>query len=293
MDCCHLSVDGIVVESSTGDHQLIRQTRTLKRQNMLQEISRLNRILPIIGFGTWELTGQECISSIDHALRIGYRHIDTAQIYHNEKEVGKGINQSGVDRNHVFITTKIAAENLVPSRIVSSTLASLQDLDTPYVDLLLIHWPTEEMDLEACLDTMFELQEKRHVKNIGVSNFTPKMFRRAISHGPLLTNQVHFSPHHQQWKNLNAARRENIPLTAHSPLDQGDIPNDKRLAEIGVKYHKSAAQVALRWLIQLGHMAVIPKAASEKHRMENMEIFDFELTRDDMRAIRDLGNTNA
>jgi 2,5-diketo-D-gluconate reductase B len=245
-------------------------------------------IMPVIGLGTWDMTGSRCISSVANALNIGYRHIDTAQIYGNEREVGKGIRQSEIKRDQIFVTTKIATYNLTPAGIRHTVPVSLEKLDTPYIDLLLIHWPTRSMILEECLETMFELKEKNLLKNVGVSNFDPVLFKKAIVTGPVLTNQIKFTPYHKEFENLSVAKAENKIITAYSPLSRGGIVNDKMLSKIGSRYGKTASQVALRWLIQLGNVSVIPKASNEQHQKENLDIFDFELSPEEMESIEKL-----
>jgi diketogulonate reductase-like aldo/keto reductase len=277
--------DGLIVAAQS------LQDETKIQQDMLQSNSRINRIMPVLGFGTWELTGPACISGVENAIQIGYRHIDTAQIYGNEKEVGEGIKKAGVGRSELFITTKIARNNLQPTNIIHSTMDSLRKLDLDYIDMLLIHWPLPQMDLKACLESMQILQEKNLVRHIGVSNFSPELFMEAIEKGQVLNNQVKFSPYQQQMKNLELAKAYNKIITAYSPLAKGEISKDETLGEIGKNHDKSAAQVALRWLIQLGHVSVIPKAADEKHRLENFEIFDFELKDKEMKVIRELNKS--
>lgn len=249
---------------------------------------RILGIMPVLGLGTWEMNGKACIGSVVSALGMGYRHLDTAQIYGNEREVGTAMRESGINREDIFLTTKIATSNLTRSRIKRSFSESLEKLATEYVDLLLIHWPTESMNIEECLNTMFELSDNNLVRYVGVSNFEPLLFRKSIGIGPVLTNQVKFTPYHEEFENLKIAREHNKIITAYSPLGRGGIVNDKILGNIGSKYGKTASQVSLRWLIQLGNISVIPKAGSEKHQRENMEIFDFELSADDMDAIRQL-----
>jgi len=245
-------------------------------------------IMPVIGLGTWEMTGNSCIRSVARALELGYSHIDTAQIYGNEKEVGLGIHESGIRRDDIFITTKVATSNLTPARIRQSFTASLEKLGTRYVDLLLIHWPTEAMNLEACLETMFELQDEKILRHVGVSNFDPMLFNEAIGMGPILTNQVKFTPYHEEFENLRIAHKHQKIITAYSPLGRGGIVKDKILTAIGSKYGKTASQVSLRWLIQLGNVSVIPKASTELHQKENLAIFDYELSADDMESIKQL-----
>ncbi len=250
---------------------------------------KLFGIMPVIGLGTWEMTGAVCINSVASALELGYRHIDTAQIYGNEKEVGKGIRQSGINREEIFITTKVATFNLTPAGIRRTVPESLERLGTPYVNLLLIHWPTGSMILGDCLKTMFELKEKGLVKHVGVSNFDPGLFTKAINIGPVLTNQVEFTPWHKEFENLAVAKANDRIITAYSPLARGGIVNDKTLGKIGSKYGKSPSQVTLRWLIQPGNVAVIPKASSLQHQKEDMDIFDFELNTGEMESIKEMG----
>jgi 2,5-diketo-D-gluconate reductase B len=262
---------------------------TQKDVERIDATTKLEGIMPVIGFGTWEIIGSSCTESVQHALEIGYRHIDTAQMYHNEEEVGTGIKKSGVNREEIFVTTKIATSNLEPSLIRSTTDESLHRLDMEYVDLLLIHWPTPGMDLKACLETMFDLREKGKIKHVGVSNFGPDMFKKALEMGPVVNNQVKFTTYKEQFHNLDIAKQNDVTITAYSPLERGDITEDDVLSEVGKKYNKTASQVELRWLIQLGNVSVIPKAESANHRQENFNIFDFELTDDDMKRIQQLG----
>lgn len=249
---------------------------------------KLLGIMPVIGIGTWEMTGYACTESVISALSLGYRHIDTAQIYGNEKEVGKAMQQSGIKREDIFLTTKIATSNLTPRKIRYTAAESLERLGTEYVDLLLIHWPTSDMNLRDCLKTMFELRDQSLVRYVGVSNFDPHLFREAMDIGPVLTNQLKFSPYHGEFENLKISQEYEKIITAYSPLARGGIANDRTLNKIGEKYGKTAAQVTLRWLIQLGNVSVIPKADSEQHQKENLEIFDFELSAEDADRIKQL-----
>jgi diketogulonate reductase-like aldo/keto reductase len=252
---------------------------------MLTKDKKLNKILPVIGLGTWEITGKACTESVCNALKMGYRHIDTAQLYKNEEDVGTGIRKSEVPREDIFITTKIATGNLTPVKIRTSFLESLRRMQTDYIDLLLIHWPTESMDLKACLDTMFEMHEDNKLNYVGVSNFDADLFNESHNYGPVLTNQVKFSPYDNAFSELDAAKKAGCTLTAYSPLGRGKVSSDTKLKKIGEKYGKSPAQIALRWLLQLDNVSVIPKASSEEHLKENLDIFDFELTDEDMERI--------
>jgi diketogulonate reductase-like aldo/keto reductase len=254
---------------------------------MISPETKIEGIIPVIGLGTWNMNGKECIESVREGLDEGYRHIDTAQNYTNEAEVGKGINQSKINREDIFLTTKVASGNLTPEGISSSFEESLKKLDTSYVDLLLIHWPTSSMDLKACLETMFELANKNKVRYVGVSNFSSDLFKKALEIGPVANNQVKFSPYDTPFEILNTIEEENKTLTAYSPLEQGKVSKNDRFSEVGEKYNKTASQTALRWLIQLGSISVIPKASNKEHRKENLEIFDFEISADDMNTLND------
>ena len=204
------------------------------------------------------------------------------------KNIRKGIRQSAVRREEVFLTTKVATFNLTPSGIRQTVPISLEKLDLQYIDLLLIHWPTRSMVLEECLETMFGLKEMGLVRNVGVSNFDPGLFKKALSIGPVLTNQVKFSPYHKEFENLTVAKSREKIITAYSPLARGGISDDKTLGRIGARYGKTASQVTLRWLIQLGNISVIPKASGKRHQKENFDIFDFELTAAEMDSIKKL-----
>ncbi len=255
---------------------------------MLHNNPSINRIMPVTGFGTWAQTGHRCAESTESAIQIGYRLIDVDQMYHNEEDVGRGIKNAGIDRSDLFVSTKLADKYLKPISIISSTMESLHKLDLDYIDLLLIHLPFLQKEMEACLESMLILRSRNIIKYIGVSNFGPELFLEAIETGEVSTNQVKFSPYYQQMKNLEIAKAHGKIITACNPLERGKISVDKTLTEIGKRHNKSAAQVTLRWLIQLGNVSVITKAAEEKDRIEYFEIFDFELTEDEMQHIHEL-----
>ncbi len=241
-----------------------------------------NHDIPLLGLGTYGMKGKSGVRCMIDAIEDGYRHFDTAQMYNNEEEVGEAVRQSGVDRREFFITTKISAYNLKPDSIEQSTRRSVEKLGTDYADLLLIHWPGSGMDLQACISTMARLKDDGLTRLIGVSNFSPQLFEESMRYGPVICNQVEFSPYVPALDNLEMARRHHVMITAYSPLGKGRISRDRRLAETGKKYHKTSAQVALRWLLQLGPTTVIPKASDEVHRKENADIFDFTLSKEDM-----------
>jgi len=241
--------------------------------------------VPALGFGTFQLEGRDCYDGVRHALDLGYRHVDTAQMYGNEEQVGQAIQDSGVAREEIFLTTKIWFENLTSKKVRSSTERSLEKLQVERVDLLLIHWPNDDVPLEETLAAMLELREKGWTRHVGVSNFPPSWLERALKVAPVFCNQVEHHPFLGQGTLLDMARQHGMLLTAYSPLARGLVPKDPTLQEIGRAHGKSAVQAALRWLIQQPDVAAIPKASTAEHRRANFEIFDFELSDDEMQRI--------
>jgi 2,5-diketo-D-gluconate reductase B len=224
------------------------------------------------------------------ALETGYRHIDTAQIYHNEEETGRAIRESGINRDKIFLTTKISFKEAASRNAIKSTEESLKKLGMEQVDLLLLHWPNKEVPLEETLDAMLKLQEDEKAKHIGVSNFPAGMLKKALEHTPLFALQVEYHPFLNQDKVLEIVRVHDMMLTAYSPIAQGLAVQNETLAEIGKKYGKSAAQVTLRWLIQQPNVSAIPRARSHRHREQNFAIWDFQLTDKEMQQIFALQN---
>jgi len=243
---------------------------------------------PALGFGTFELQGKECYDAVRHALDVGYRHVDTAEMYENEEQVGKAIADSGVPREEVFVTTKVWWENLRPRQASESLAASLRKLGTDYVDLWLIHWPNADVPLEETLQTMTDLRQGGKVRQIGVSNFTPPLVERAAELAPIVCNQVEYHPFLGQDQLLSVLRQRNLVLTAYSPLAQGKVTADPTLREIGEKHGKTPAQVTLRWQIDQGRVATIPRSSSAEHREQNFDVFDFELSPGEMERISNL-----
>jgi 2,5-diketo-D-gluconate reductase B len=241
--------------------------------------------VPSLGLGTWRLSGQECIRAVERALALGYRHIDTAQIYANEDEVGRGIQNSGVDREDIFVVTKVWTSSFYYDDVIRSTHESLEKLQTVYVDLLLMHWPNPSVPLEETLGAMRELQKEGSVKHVGVSNFSPSLVEEATRHAAVFCNQVEYHPYTAQDELLEQAKEMDYLLTAYSPIAKGRVLEDTTLREIGEVYDRTPAQIALRWLIQQEKVAAIPKAASENHLRSNLDIFDFELSDEEMERI--------
>lgn len=252
-----------------------------------------NEKIPAIGLGTWQLT-ENCVESVENALNTGYRHLDTAQVYGNEAEVGKGIKNSKVDREDIWLTTKVWRDNLNKSDLKESVEESLVKLKTDYVDLLLIHWPFPEMDLATVIEQMDELVEEGEARNIGVSNFTAEQVDQAqkLSENKLLTDQVEYHPFLNQDKVLEECRSQNMMMTAYSPLARGEVIGNETLQKIGEKYNKSEVQITLRWLIQQENVCAIPKATSSGHQEANLDVFDFKLSEEEMDKISELSRNN-
>lgn len=249
--------------------------------------------IPVLGFGTWQISGSGATKSIKNALEIGYRHIDTAQMYDNEKNVGQAIAEANIGREDIFLTTKIRRTNLHYDEVMETFGTSLEKLQTDYVDLLLIHWPNENIPLEETLDAMNELKENGKVNHIGVSNFTVQLMKKAkkISDSPLFGNQVEYHPFLPQREVLNYCQEHDLILTAYSPLSRGKVLTNETLKKIGDKYGKTPAQVTLRWHVQQENVIAIPKAQQRHHQEENIDIFDFQLTQKEMQKISNLGSS--
>jgi 2,5-diketo-D-gluconate reductase B len=247
--------------------------------------------MPALGFGTFQLTGAACRKAVATALGLGYRHVDTARNYGNEQEVGAGIRDSGVERGEIFLTTKIWMDDLRAERVRHCAEDSLRTLGTPYVDLLLIHWPNPAVPLGETLEAMARLQEEGKVRHLGVSNFPVALVEEAVDRcgARLLCDQVEYHALLSQRRLLDALARRDMILTAYCPLAKGRIAQVPVLAEIGRAHGKTAAQVALRWLVQQERVAAIPKTGSEARMQENLAVFDFELSAEDLARIEALG----
>jgi diketogulonate reductase-like aldo/keto reductase len=245
--------------------------------------------IPALGLGTWQNKGESCTESVRTALELGYRHVDTAQVYDNERAVGEGIAAADVDREEVFVTTKVWRSNLTGEDVRESVRESVSKLGTDYVDLLLIHWPHPRVPVAETLAAMADLQEAGLVRHLGVSNFTRSQLqeaRQAVD-TPIVADQVLYHPYKDQSSLREYCADEAIALTAYSPLARGHVLGDERLERIGRRYDKSAAQVALRWLVQQDTVVAIPKASSRDHIADNLAVFDFSLTDAEMRRIHD------
>jgi diketogulonate reductase-like aldo/keto reductase len=246
--------------------------------------------MPALGLGTWRLKGEECHEAVLSALDLGYRHVDTAQIYGNEEEVGAALERSEVPRNEIFLTTKVWSDSLEAEKVKTSLTESLDKLRTDYVDLLLIHWPKRRVPLEETLSAMAEEQEAGRVTHLGVSNFTPELVRQAqeVCPSPIFCNQVEYHPFLSQQKLLETCRQEGVTLVAYSPLARGGVFDNDVLQRIGKRHDRTAGQVALRWLLEQEGVGAIPKSSSAEHQRENLGCLDFELSEKEMAKIHEL-----
>ncbi|MBX6328921.1 MAG: aldo/keto reductase [Pseudolabrys sp.] len=247
--------------------------------------------LPTVGLGTWTLRGRDCVRLVEQAIRIGYRHIDSAQMYGNEREVGEGVRASGL-RSEVVVTTKIEPSRLAPRDLVRSVEESLQRLALDAIDLLLIHWPNPRVPLADTLGAMLKLKREGLTRQIGVSNFTVALLEAANAITPeLVCNQVECHPFLNQDKVMAACRRYGMAMVAYSPVARGNASGDAVLERIGRAHGKSAAQVSLRYLVQQG-IVVIPRTSRVERLKENFDIFDFALSEAEMNEIRALARRN-
>ena len=255
--------------------------------------------IPPIGLGTWDLQGPTCSRIVREALELGYRHIDGASMYENESEVGQGVIDSGVDREEIFITTKINTTSWTPSMgngpslqnkdIVRHFEQSLKDLQTDYVDLLLIHWPKFETNLADMLDILYKIKDAKKTKEVGVANFNSHLVNECINLGfnDIYCNQIEYHPFLSQAKLMEVMQDFDLIPVAYCPICRGDVARHDVLISLSNKYSKTPAQIALRWLYQQRAVS-IPKTANSDRLKENFDIFDFEIEYKDMLKIYSL-----
>jgi 2,5-diketo-D-gluconate reductase B len=247
--------------------------------------------IPLVGLGTWDLRGRACARVVEQALRLGYRHVDTAEMYDNEREVGEGVHASGVKRNDVFVTTKIWPSHFAPRELERAARECLVRLRMSEVDLLLLHWPNPQIPLEETLGALCKVKRDGLARNIGVSNFTVALIEQAlkIASEPLVCDQVECHPFLDQSKVIAACRDHDMAVVAYSPIARGTARNDKVLAQIGTVHKKTAAQICLRFLVQQD-IVVIPRTSKLERLSENAAIFDFTLSEAEMAEIAALSN---
>lgn len=243
--------------------------------------------LPRLGLGTFRMQGDDCRASVESALGLGYRHIDTAEMYGNEDPIGVAIAASGVARKDLHVTTKVWNENLAPDAIRRSFDASLKKLRLDQVDLYLVHWPSKKMNLPAMFETLMRLKEEGRARAIGVANFNIALLKTVVEEikAPIACNQVEYHVMLDQTPLRKYLAAKSIPLVAYCPLAQGKAASDKTLMAIGRKHGASAAQVALKWLLDQDCVAAIPKASGRESQKANLDALHVGLDDEDIQAI--------
>ena len=244
--------------------------------------------IPALGLGTFGLNGRVAERIVGHALAAGYRHVDTAQMYGNEAEVGAAIRHASVPRDQIWLTTKVWPDRFRADDLLRAADESVRRLGTE-PDLLLLHWPNPGVPLEETVGALNEAKSRGHARHIGISNFTTALIREAVAHSPapLLVNQVEYHPYLDQSAVLGELERHGMTLIAYSPIGRGAVFRDRTLQRIGEAHGKNPGQVTLRWLLQQG-VAAIPRSAREAHVEANLAVFDFALSDDEMAEISSL-----
>ncbi|KXA91237.1 oxidoreductase [candidate division MSBL1 archaeon SCGC-AAA259D18] len=248
------------------------------------------RKIPALGFGTWNLSGEECQRMVEKALDLGYTHIDTAEGYNNESQIGEVLQT--YDRSNLFITSKVSPSNLHYEDVLSSCESSLEKLGTSYLDLYLIHWPNEAISIRESLWAMKKLQEEALVRSVGISNFGVNQLKIAmgVSEAPICINQVEFHPWLYKRELLDFCKENGVILTASAPLARSRILKDELIQKTARKYDKTPAQIALKWELQKG-LVTIPKTTSEDHLRKNFQLFDWKLDPQDVEKIDSIPKT--
>lgn len=252
--------------------------------------------IPVLGLGTWQSTGQDCIDVVSQALKMGYEHIDTAQAYDNEVEVGQGIKQSGVARDKFFLTTKIFPDDLKfqPEKLHATAKRSLENLDTDYVDLLLLHWPDDRVPLSETIPALCELQKQGLTRHIGVSNFNIANLIEAKKYAdvPIVVNQVEFHPFIKQNTLQTFLNNHHILLEAYSPLARGDVFDDETIKEIADKHGVTPAQISLAWILSDKNRVAIPKTSNPDHLQGNLDAMNVQLITEELEKIGSLARSD-
>jgi 2,5-diketo-D-gluconate reductase B len=241
-----------------------------------------------LGLGTWRLKGKECSELVRTAIEIGYRHIDTAELYDNQNDVALGI--ASFPREQLFLTSKVPYQYLAPDKIISICDKALKELRTDYLDLLLVHWPSDTMNLKAVMDTFADLVDNGKVRSIGVSNFSSQLLLKAIelSRIPIANIQVECHLHLQQKPLRAICREKGVSLTAYAPLGRARIFDTDTIRDISAQHSSTPAQIALSWLLHHG-IVVIPKSADADRLLENFKASEIQLSAEDVERLDKLG----
>ena len=249
--------------------------------------------IPQIGLGTMTLKGDVCVQAVKSALQVGYRHLDTAWFYGNEKEVGEGLRQSGMKRDDVFLCTKVRETHLEPDKFRQSLEESVKNLQLPTVDLLLVHWNNKDVPFKTSIGALCKAKKDGFAKHVGVANFTTTMLDEAwaVTSEPLVCNQVEMHPFINQDKVVAACKKHGMALVAYCPIARGKVPGADVLERIGKAHHKTAAQVSLRYLVQRG-VAAIPRTSNPEHMKANLDVYDFELSAAEIAELKALNANN-
>jgi 2,5-diketo-D-gluconate reductase B len=247
--------------------------------------------IPLLGLGTWDLRGRVCARVVEQALRLGYRHVDTAELYENEREVGDGVRASAVKRGDLFVTTKIWPSHFAPRELERAARDCLVRLRLSEVDLLLLHWPNPQIPLSETIGALCKVKRDGLARHIGISNFTVALIEEAwrATSEPLVCNQIECHPFLDQSKVIAACRKRDMAVVAYSPIARGDARGNEVLGRIGTAHDKTAVQVCLRFLVQQD-IVVIPRTGKVERLSENAAIFDFALSNKEMAEIAALSH---
>jgi len=256
-------------------------------QQAIPHVVRAGASIPRIGLGTWQLRGETCVFVVEQALRRGYTHIDTAQGYGNETEVGEGLASAGVPRQSVFLTTKVRPDNMGERALRASVEESLRKLRTDHVDLLLLHWPNPEIPLRQTIPALNAVKREGLARAIGLSNFTMALLDEAwsLTEEPFAAEQIELHPFLDQRRIRAALASRDMAVIAYCPLALGATAGDPAIGRIAQAHRRTPAQVSLRWLMQQPDVVAIPKTSKVDRLVENLAVFDFELSADDMAAM--------
>ena len=249
-----------------------------------QVVRRAGAVIPKLGLGTWELRGTQCTSIVAEALRLGYRHVDTAQGYGNEAAVGEGLAISGVSRDTVFLTTKVLPQQMADGDLQASVEVSLRKLGVSRIDLLLLHWPNPDIALAETIGALNAVKRQGLVSHIGLSNFPSPLLEQAwsLTREPFACEQLEYHPYLDQTIMLESLRRRGMAITAYCPIALGRVVGDPVIETIAKAHNRSAAQVTLRWLAQQDGVIAIPRTTKFERLAENLAVFDFSLSETEM-----------